>query len=205
MAGEVIPLRDAEHKELKDLLPWYVTGQLDAEEAQLVSAHVAACAECQAEIRFQRRLESEVARLPLDVEAGWDRMKKRLEADNAGLAARMLRLLQARAAWLGAGMAAALVVVAGVAVIPGEPAAEYRALSAGSPASAGNVVAMFRPETTEAELRAALRASGARLVDGPTAAGGYVLRVEPKAREAALERLRASRHVVLAQPIDGAP
>src|SRR5688500_18721287 len=123
MAGEVVPLHDADHRALRELLPWYVTGQLDPDEQDRVAAHVDACPDCQAEIRFQKRLESEVARLPLDVEAGWTQMRRRLEAEQAGLAARVLKLLQTRAAWMGVGVAASLAVVAGVSQIPAQPAA----------------------------------------------------------------------------------
>jgi hypothetical protein len=80
----------------------------------------------------------------------------------------------------------------------------YRALSSTPPPQSANVIVMFRAETTEAELRSLLDANGARLVDGPTATDAYLLRVAPTSRAAALARLQADRHVVMAQPIDGA-
>jgi hypothetical protein len=129
-------------------------------------------------------------------------MRRRLAEDEAGFAARLLRLVQARAGWLGAGMAAALaVVVAGVSLAPSEPPAEYRALAAAAPANA-DLVVIFRPETTERQMRQVLEASGARLVDGPTATDGYLLRAPPGGRDAALKTLRASGLTVLAEPLD---
>jgi hypothetical protein len=66
------------------------------------------------------------------------------------------------------------------------------------------VVVVFQPTATEAQMRAALAASGARLVDGPTAADAYVLNVPPDRRERALATLRASKPVVAAEPVDAA-
>ncbi|HEX7384990.1 MAG TPA: hypothetical protein VF291_11800, partial [Burkholderiaceae bacterium] len=68
-------------------------------------------------------------------------------------------------------------------------------------APTGDVVVMFRADATEAELRAALHAGGARIVDGPTAAGAWVLDVPPGRRAAALAALRSQPSVTLAQPL----
>jgi len=65
-------------------------------------------------------------------------------------------------------------------------------------------VVIFRPDTTERQMREALRASNARLVDGPTQADAYVLQIPAARRELALATLRARHEIVLAQPIDGA-
>ena len=51
-------------------------------------------------------------------------------------------------------------------------------------------------------MREALRASGTRLVGGPTEADAYILAAPAKARDAALSSLRARGDVVTAQPID---
>jgi anti-sigma factor RsiW len=195
-----------EHRELRDLLPWYVTGQLDAAEAARVEAHLDECAECEAEIRFEERLEAEVARLPLDVEQGWARMRQRLAEDRPGR--RVARAITAHTPWLGWGIAAAMMLSIGVVMSPAlRPAAApdaYHTLGAAPVAAAGNVVVIFRPDTTERQIRAVLRASNARLVDGPTQADAYVLQIPAARRELALATLRARHEIVLAQPIDGA-
>ena len=207
--GGFVPSDRDRHHELRELLPWYVTGQLDEAEAARIEAHLDDCAECQAELRFEERLESEVARLPLEVEAGWARMRRRVEGDRPE--PRVLRALRTRAPWLGWGVAAVLMLGLGVLAAPSlrpAPATDaYHALSATPAAEPGNVVVIFRPDTTEKSMREALKASGARLVDGPTPADAYVLRVPAAQREAALANLRARREIVLAQPVDsgGAP
>jgi anti-sigma factor RsiW len=185
---------------VQELLPWYVTGRLEADEQARVRAHVETCAECQAEVRMEERLEAEVARLPLDVERGWADMRARLAVEAAP--ARRLRVPMT---WLGWAVAASLAATIGVISLPkvgpqAEPGA-YHALGA-APAAAGNVVVVFLPETTERRMREVLKASEARLVDGPTAANGYVLRVAPARRTAALAMLRADKAVVVAEPLD---
>jgi len=61
---------------------------------------------------------------------------------------------------------------------------------------------MFRPDTRDSDLRAALTKAGARVVDGPTASGAYVVRIAPANRAQALDGLRAMPQIVLAEPID---
>jgi len=207
MTGDDDTVRDEAHDTLSDLLPWYVTGQLAPDEAARVGAHVAGCAECQAEVAFQQRLEAEVARLPLDVERGWADMRGRIEAnDDAPLpAARRAN----RTAWIGWGVAATFAVVAGAAWLPQiaaprAAAPEYAALGQAAADESGNVVVVFHPDTTERQLRAVLKAGDARIVDGPTAAGGYVLHVPTARKDAALAALKAEDRVVLAEPIESA-
>lgn len=198
-------IRDG-HDQLSELLPWYVTGRLDADERAAVAAHLADCPECQAEVAFQSQLEAEVARLPLDVERGWAQMRRQIEAnDNSDVQPAHRRA----GTWIGWGVAATFAIVAGAAWLPQTKTPEYHALGAG-PAGAGtardgNVVVVFHPDTTERNLRATLKAGEARLVDGPTAAGGYVVHVPAAKKAAALEALRAQSNVVLAEPIEGAP
>lgn len=199
-----------EHRRAQDLLPWYATGRLDAAEHEEVRAHLETCADCQAALRTEQRLEAEVARLPLDVERGWARMRERLEADvQPNWPARRIRLPRAPVGWLGWGVAAALAVTVGVTAgaswLPSTPPAGYHALGETPRAAApGNIVVVFLPDTTERQMREALKASEARLTDGPTAANGYVLRVPAARREAALATLRAQPAVVVAEPIDTA-
>lgn len=206
--ARIIPLHGDEHREFEELLPWYVTGQLAPEEHERLEAHVAACAECQAEVRIQKRLESEVARLPMDVEHSWSKMRRRLEAgepeaERTGAGAQIAKA--ARAPWAGWAAAAAIAAVAGPLLLLQQPmqlAGEYHALSAPAAKRTGNLVVIFRPDAREADMRAALKTAHARLVDGPTEADAYVLSVAAPQREAALTALRARADVVLAEPMD---
>jgi cysteine synthase len=60
---------------------------------------------------------------------------------------------------------------------------------------------VFKPDTTEREMRRILQASGARVVDGPTVTDAYVLALPAAQAPAALARLRAEPAVTLAQAL----
>jgi hypothetical protein len=90
-----------------------------------------------------------------------------------------------------------LAVLAALLLRPGEEPA-YTGLGA-SPAVQSGIVVVFRPDTPERELRRIVRASGARLVGGPTEADAYLLNGDDPA--ASLRRLRAEPAVVLAEPL----
>ena len=214
--GRIIRLHGDEHREIQTLLPWYVTGQLDASEHAQVEGHLGGCAECQAEVRFQRRLEAEITDPPVDVEQAWQAMRRRIESAppvraSIGIGARLRSMRRGAGRgwrvggpWLGWAVATLLLLVTGASLLHSAPAARYRALGAAPKAAPGNVVVIFRPDTTEKDLRETLNASNARLVDGPTAADAYVLHVPPAERVGALARLRGRSDIVLAEPIDSA-
>ena len=81
----------------------------------------------------------------------------------------------------------------------------YRALGAPGAAATANAVVMFKPDATEQEIRSALRASGARFVDGPTASNAYLLSVRGDDHAGAIARLRAQPAVLLAESLDARP
>jgi hypothetical protein len=214
----VVPLDARVHREAQALLPWFAAGTLDAFDRERVEAHLAECPHCQAELAFERRLQAlhdaalpDAGRDDAAVERGWRRIEARLDAEPAR--APWSRLAQAWRGWRGAGVALhpaplaaafglALALGAALALLPALPD-RYRALGAPSSGAArGSVVVMFRPGTSEAELRQALRAAGARVVDGPTPADAWVLDVPAGTQAAALAALRAQAAVALAEPLD---
>jgi hypothetical protein len=86
---------------------------------------------------------------------------------------------------------------------PGRELGPYSTLGA-RPVAPGNLVVGFDPATPERELRRILQASGARIVDGPTAGGAYVLAVKEPELALVLHGLRAEAAVTLAEPlVDG--
>ena len=70
-----------------------------------------------------------------------------------------------------------------------------------APAAQGQAVVVFRPETPEGELRRIVRASGARIVGGPTVTDAWVLAVPEAQGASLLARLRAEPAVLLAEPL----
>ena len=208
--GSIIRLHGGPHDEIRALLPWYVTGRLEEKEHARVAAHLKTCRACLEEVEFERRLEVEVAAAPVDVEQGWRAMRRRMA--EAPAERRFWRLGEAwqGPSWVGWALAsqALLILTAGALTLsvksPAPPAAAYRALGAPPRANAGNLLVMFRPDTPEVSMRRVLQVADARLVDGPTAAGAYVLHAPASERNEVLARLRARNEVTLAQPLDPA-
>ena len=208
--ANIISLHEDPHREVEALLPWYLAGGLNVDEHAAVEAHLGDCHACRAELAFERRLKAEVAALPVDVEHGWARLHRRLETRPSrrtravGPLARIVRAWRAGPSWLGWALAvqAGLIAAFGFLALPVSPPAPYHALSAAPVSASGNVVVIFRPETPERVLRETLRASHARLVDGPTASDAYLLAVPGAQRTSILMTLRARADIVLAEPID---
>lgn len=204
--GHIIQLHDDPHGAAQSLLPWYVNGTLDPAEAELVEAHLAACADCRADLAAERALGGQVAAMSMDVEHGWAVMRERMEAAPQRRALSPVRFLRRPVAigWVVAGQLAAAALIVAL-VLPGHPAqtgAPYHALGSAPVAEPGNLVIQFTPDTSERAMRAAFMRADSRVVDGPTASGAYVLRVDAGKRAAALKQLRATPGIVLAEPID---
>lgn len=205
--ADIFPLRPSEHDTVQELLPWYVNGTLDAEEVARVEAHLGGCAECREELAFDRRLAQGVAALPLTVDDSWQTMVRRLDEKRpTNVVEGPFGLLRRRVpmGWAVGGSLAASVALAVlfVGLQPDQPAEQtYRALGSAAAASEGQVVVLFKPDTTEQQMRVILSAQGARLVDGPTAAGAYVLRFDRGNADDAIAQLRESSQIVLAEPI----
>lgn len=223
MTGRIIHMPADDHRDIQSLLPWYLSGKLEGAERDRVQAHLGQCADCRAELAAEHRLSREIAGMPAeagvpDVERGWRRMSQSLDRLPrtrlrfarwiGGLATprRKGALPQSGPApWLGwaFGLQFCVLVVMGVVLWRAEAPARYHALGAAPASTAANIVVIFKPDTPERDLRAILRASSARVVDGPTVSDAYLLHVAPAARSTALARLRRDREVVLAEPVAG--
>lgn len=212
--SNVVNLHGNPHEQTHALLPWYVNGTLDAAENAMVVAHLAECAECQAELEIERGMSRKVAGLSMDVEQGWAAMRRMIETTPEAPAdaepirdkGRVVPFLRRPVAtgWAIAGQlaAAGLVLVAMFSLRQPAPGADYHALGSPEISQPGNLVVLFRPETSERDLRATLERAQARIVSGPMASGAWMLRVDAARRDAAVAALRASPRIVLAEPVD---
>jgi anti-sigma factor RsiW len=223
---EIIRLHGDPHHQAQTLLPWYANGSLEADEAAAVEAHLADCADCRVEFALERALAARVADLPADVEQGWAKLRGRVRAKPAwrpawtpswppapaGAAAALLArpvaigwALAAQAAALAAAVCLGLAWQAAWQARQPERAPQplYHALGAAPASGRGDLVVVFKPTASLEAFRAALDASGARLVDGPTSTGAYVLQSPADDHGQALALLRADGQVLLAEPIDG--
>ena len=229
MSARVVTLGSEKHRAIELLLPWYVNGSLETEEAAEVEAHLRECAGCQAELAWQRRLQSATA--PTDagrpVDEGWSALLSRLSGQDAEAAAdapaaaasipaapapgRLLRRDHRRAArrdalrWFPWAFAAQFACMAGVAafvVVALWNPAPYRTLGASTAASSANALVVFRAGATEAEMRRALRVDEATLVGGPTATDAYLVNVPPGRLSTALAHLRSDPAVARVESLE---
>jgi anti-sigma factor RsiW len=208
------------HHDAEELLPWYVTGQLEGDELAFVETHLSSCAHCRRQLAFERQMVDEFASLTPEIDTGWARMRQRLEAPNplatpararvgrgwwhtitSDAAALWETLTRPAVATLAMAQVAFVAIAGAVLFSLSQPS--YRALGSAPPPQSANVIAMFRADTTEVQMRDLLRANGAIVVGGPTSADAFLLRVAPASRREALAGLRSDRHVLMAQPIDG--
>ena len=205
---------NARHQAVQELLPWYATGALDAADMALVQEHLRDCPQCQADAVVQRALRAAwpQAREPGNLDQAFLRLRRRLDQQPTMVSrpGRLRRLRQACAAsapwvrWTLAGQAGIIAAFALLLVsLVSSPGLAPRYHGLGEPRRAsGGIVVTFKPQTSEQELREILRASGARLVDGPTSSDAYVLDVPGAQRSQVLDQLRHHDAVTLAEPLD---
>lgn len=216
MSQRVVNL-DSTHHAVRDLLPWFVAGTLDAAESRLVDAHLQTCAACRGEVEWERQLrEANNVELPArDVNRAFAALRARLPAPARAATPSWRERLQAwrenvlPRPWLGWALAAQTAMIAGLVVVLASTRVQmadethtYRALSRPAAAEPARLVVAFAPHTEVAELRRVLLASGARIVDGPTAADAYILAVAAEKLDAAVQQLRAEKSVLLVQPLE---
>jgi anti-sigma factor RsiW len=214
MSGRILKFDASAHRAVEELLPWFVNGTLEGEELALVEQHLRECFRCQHEVESLRELQAAYvgSEMAPDPAQSFQKLRRRL-VETRTAARLMPRLPGLRrfcqqallwAPWAVAAELVAIVVLGALVVSGGEPAAPYRTLGASDAVrrATGTVVVVFDPRITEAELRRIVRATGGRIVDGPTGADAYVLELPAERQAATLEALRAQRAVVLAQRLD---
>jgi hypothetical protein len=211
----------AAHQAVQELLPWYVTNTLKNDEMVSVRKHLQTCRECQGDVEWQRRLRaiSSQPDTPVDVEQMFAKLLPRLEVTRRGaqhrtfrtfrmlseFPRRVLRWKPSRIWWALAGQAAIVAAFAIVLVPPyGGPASFHGLGNRGNATGSaiGNAVVMFRPDTTEAEMRRVLQKNGARIVNGPTVTDAYVIVVPNGQQAKAVDALRSERSVALAELLE---
>jgi len=197
MSGQVLPLKGSEHSAVDALLPFYVNGTLQGGELDRVKQHLEGCEECRREAEWLRNVFvacEAIVPVPEDSPfADTGRMRV-----SAGWAA-----TQPWARMLLAAQLAAVAVLGTMLVSETRDDAPYRTL--GAPVrgvAAGDSIAVrFDPTITESEMRRLLDSAGARIVDGPTATAAFLLEVPVGHSDAAVQKLRAERKVLFAEPL----
>ncbi len=211
MKARILSLDSAEHRAAQELMPWFVNGTLDADEASAVARHIAECARCQKDAAEQSELRS--IAVPAgsggDVDRDWAVLRSQI-----GAMPRSPKPAPERAKprwwkhWLPIAVALqAAVMLSLLLVLVGAPLRDERYRALGSPPAAvePNAVAVFRSDATNQQMRDALHAAGARIVGGPTVTDAYLLRFDATVGPEGLARLRAQPGVVSVEALQGDP
>lgn len=215
------PSTDALHLEAQDALPWLANGTLAGPELERIDAHVAACAQCRADLALLRTVHAAGPGpdLAFDADRALARLLPQLDAapeapaPASGLLHRWRNRIAANdRTWLRAAVAAQCCAIAVLGALLARPDAQpaardgYRVLGAAGANGLARVVVTFKPDTPEAELRRIVRASGARVVGGPTVTDAWLIGADGRL-DPVLARLRAEPAVTLAEPLatDGQP
>jgi anti-sigma factor RsiW len=221
---------DRVHREVWELLPWYVNGTLDGQESQRVARHLSTCSACQTELT---RCHDLAAAVHAAEEVAWapsrehlSRVLARIDAADAPrawagswwqqLCTRCLgyRLWLQRTPspvrWALATQGALILLLLGVIVwqAPFAPEPFYRTLAdvnEQAPQDRVRIRVVFTPDMTAQEIRTLLHAIGGTIIKGPSSLGVYTVEVAsagtaPDRASMVLDAIRAHRKVRLAEP-----
>jgi hypothetical protein len=226
MSGRILHFDGPIHHPAQHLLPWFVNGTLAAGERAEVETHLSSCALCRGEVDAQRAFLKAYRNdeAQVDTEAALASMRLLLDAEDlpepggpdrdagggvaAGRAPRWHRApaLRSPIAWAAA---IAVVFVGGAALwqvlSPATPG--YRTLGRADavPAGVARVAVVFDENVSESRLRSIVQSVDARIVDGPTVTGAYVLETSRPSQRATLDALRRTSGVRLAEPLEYVP
>jgi anti-sigma factor RsiW len=212
---------DIEREEMEMLLPWYVTGRLDAADLAKMEAYLAAHPEVARQLDLARTERDETVAaneaLGLPSAGATARLMASLPAARPGWAAmRALRgglqqvgdLLAAPTAnavrW-AALAAAVLIAVQGIAIVSllNERAGTYQTASGGQSGDGIALLVTFADDAKATAISQLLTDLDGSIVDGPKAGGVYKIRLRTEdrstaGREALMRRLAGRRDIVRA-------
>lgn len=192
-----------------EFMPWVLQGNASDEQSGWLMTHLAQCESCRAEFELQSRLQLALnlpSEVPLDAEAGLQRLMQRIDAPEPRAEPATPRPAQ----WLLRGLVAAVLVQAiGIGVMGSKlwsprPQSGYRTLSEAAPAAvAGSIRVVPTASMTLADWDALLHRLQLHVVSGPNEVGAYTLAPAHTGAspQDALKRLRASHSIRFAEPV----
>lgn len=208
---------ESDHSQVQDLLPWYANNTLQADEQQLVRAHLQTCTACQDDLQWQQKLkagEPAASTVP-NVDRALARLLPKLDGQvpaakvnntnnfMAGLRTLFTADGKAPARWGMAVMAAQTAVIVGLVAfmaLPRQDDSSYRVLGNGE-RSSGNIVVVFKPETTVKDIQRIMSINDARIIDGPTVTNAYLLNVDDARLEQSIRELRSEAGIELVESL----
>jgi hypothetical protein len=221
--NQLHPHDEAAHSQVQDLLPWYANNTLQADEQQLVRAHLQTCTACQDDLQSQLELELKLklkagepaASTVPNVDRALARLLPKLDVqvqaakvnNTNNFMARLWTLFtadgKAPARWGMAVMAAQTAVIVGLVAfmaLPRQDDSSYRVLGSGE-RSSGNIVVVFKPETTVKDIQRIMSINDARIIDGPTVTNAYLLNVDDARLEQSIRELRSEAGIELVESL----
>jgi len=218
-ANQLHQYDQAEHSQVQDLLPWYVNNTLQEDEHQLVHAHAKTCAACQADLQLLLKMqvaEPASGTVP-DLDRALARLLPKLDAQepankpkDSNFHARFLNIFQGMfktgknsLPWGMAIMAAQMAIIIGLIAhiaYPGQDDNSYRVLGSGE-RSSGNIVVVFKPETTVKDIQRIMSMNDARIIDGPTVTNAYLLNVDEARLTQSIKELRSEAGIELVESL----
>jgi len=197
-----------------EAMPWVLQDSAPQEQTEWLMSHLAECDGCRAEFEQQKRLRLAMS-LPADVsidpELGLRRLLARIDAP-------ALVTAPARAAggsWLTRALVAAVLIQAvGLGTLgakfwaEGTPPPAYRTLSQdAAPVPAGAIHVVLDSGMKVSDWNTLLRSMQLQVIGGPNDVGAYTVMPAggAAATSKAVQRLRATHGVRLAEPVNANP
>ena len=207
--------RRLSHESTHDLLPWYVTGTLAAEERRRVEDHVKSCLMCHHELLKERELHTLMQMNPagdIAAEQGYDRLSSRLNGHlpprtrgpgngfvGAASCLRDRWPLLAAPLRLSVAVAAVVAVVGALSwqmlprtLVPGPAPAPYITLTSDPSSATYGIDLVFAADVSENERRALIGEIDGTIVSGPTSIGRYRIRLDERDIDAAGARSKSA-------------
>jgi hypothetical protein len=196
-----------------EAMPWVLQNSATQEQSEWLEGHLAHCESCRTEFAQQHRLRLAMS-LPTDItvdaNAGLKRLLSRLDAPDLQEAPRRSR----SGNWLNRALVAVVLIQAlsigalGVKLWSSSGASTYRTLSQEpAPAAPGAIRVVPDTAMTMADWNALLHTLRLQVVGGPNDVGAYtVAPMSPTSMTPhALQQLRATRGIRLAEPVTVTP
>lgn len=206
------------HTAAWEILPWYVNGSLDGQEAEKIERHLADCPQCRQEVVYLGQLTLVLARStgsmpPVDapLRDALSRIDRIEEERSSSFLGRPWEAIRAKRLMTPLVALQAMVIVALVAVLWQRPILtnpEFRTLSRPAevvPSNALVVRMVFAPTVREEDLRKLLVELEGRIIDGPSPYGVYTVEIrsltDPNIATVSLEEVRARDEVEFLEPL----
>jgi predicted anti-sigma-YlaC factor YlaD len=195
-----------------EAMPWVLQESAPPEQSEWLKGHLAHCESCRAEFNQQNRLRLAMS-LPTDIRvdahAGLQRLMNRIDA-----AAHDETPYRMRAgSWLARGLVAAVLIqaigigVLGAKLYSSSEKPVYRTLSQqAAPVGPGAIRVVPDASMTLTDWDAVLHTLHLQVVAGPNEVGAYtVALISNTSTQQAVQQLRATRGIRLAEPIVASP